>query len=309
MPRDARVSQKIATEIQGKNILDKWILARLNQLISEVTENMEKYDLPRAVRPISEFISDLSTWYIRRSRDRFKSPSASSGQSDKQAALDTTAYVLIEISKVMAPFTPFLSEQLWQKVTGLEFSDPDRSVHLERWPESHNVERITHNVIEEMQAVRSIVELALAKRDEAGIKVRQPLQELRISNFEFRIEYLQLLKDELNVKNITSTKGKGEVSVDLDTEMTAELIEEGLAREIVRTVNAMRKESGLTIKDNVRIYYSADDEDTRISIKKISPMIIKNTLAVSMEYGKNENQILEKKAISNGKEIRLWFEK
>ncbi|MEA1962773.1 MAG: isoleucine--tRNA ligase, partial [Patescibacteria group bacterium] len=192
------------------NVLDKWILARLNQLVCEVTENMDKYNLPKAARPIAEFINDFSTWYIRRSRDRFKSKD----ENDKQFALRTTKYILSQLAKVMAPFTPFIAEQIWQKVSGNEFKNENKSVHLEEWPNKES--RIKNNklrILEEMAMVRKIVELGLAKRDEAGIRVRQPLSKLRITNYELQDEYIYLIKDELNVKNIKLERGGGELKV------------------------------------------------------------------------------------------------
>ncbi|MFA5318474.1 MAG: class I tRNA ligase family protein, partial [Patescibacteria group bacterium] len=182
-------------KIESENMLDKWIIARLNQLIDEVTENMNNYNLVKATRPIEEFINDLSTWYIRRSRDRFKSED----EQDKQAALNTTGFVLLELSKVIAPVMPFMAETIWQKVTGNDFKDGNKSAHLESFP---TVEKIDDKIIGDMAQVQKIVEMGLAKRDEAGIKVRQPLSELRITNYELRNEYENLIKDELNVKSV-----------------------------------------------------------------------------------------------------------
>jgi len=183
----------IETEPKSENVLDVWIVARLNQLISEVTKSMDTYNLPSASRPIGAFIDDLSTWYIRRSRDRFKGDDA----VDAKAAMETTGYVLLQLAKVMAPFMPFMAEQVWQKVSGNEFKDENKSVHLENW---NVVGVIDEKALEDMEKVRKIVELGLAKRDEAGIKVRQPLSQLRITNYELKEEYKVLVLDEINVK-------------------------------------------------------------------------------------------------------------
>lgn len=259
-----------------KNILDIWILTKLNQLIKEVTENLEKYNLPGASRPISGFIDDLSTWYLRRSRDRFKD----GDEKDKQAVLATTKLVLIELAKVMAPFTPFIAEQIWQKLTGNDFKNKDRSVHLEKWPEVINLknERLD-NIIKEMEQVRNIVELGLSKRDEAGIKVRQPLHELKIKNYELKNDFKLLILDELNVKNIVCEKGTGSISVELDTNITHELKLEGIKREIVRLVNAARKDSGLSLKDHTKIFYSTDNELILNSIETFREEIMKDTIS------------------------------
>ena len=259
-----------------KNILDIWILTKLNQLIKEITENLEKYNLPGASRPISGFIDDLSTWYLRRSRDRFKD----GDEKDKQTVLATTKLVLIELAKVMAPFTPFIAEQIWQKLTGNDFKNKDRSVHLEKWPEVINLknERLD-NIIKEMEQVRNIVELGLSKRDEAGIKVRQPLHELKIKNYELKNDFKLLILDELNVKNIVCEKGVGSISVELDTNITHELKLEGIKREIVRLVNAARKDSGLSLKDHTKIFYSTDNELILNSIETFREEIMKDTIS------------------------------
>ncbi|MDD4333067.1 MAG: isoleucine--tRNA ligase [Patescibacteria group bacterium] len=276
---------------ESENILDQWILVRLSQLIKEITEAMEKYNMPEASRPITAFIDDLSTWYIRRSRDRFKSDD----EKDKQAAIETTSYVLLTLSKVIAIFMPFMAENLWQRLTGNNFKDENKSVHLESWPTAHNMENITHNkLLEEMVVVRKIVELGLAKRDEAGIKVRQPLQELRIKNYELRMEYLELVKDELNIKEIKCEKGNGEIAVELNTEISEELKLEGVKREIVRFVNALRKDAGLSIQDRVEIYWQSDGAGVKEAFELFKDEILKDTLSVSLtqgEGGENKKEV------------------
>jgi len=278
------------------NILDRWILARLNELIKEVTDNMDNYDLPRATRPITEFIDDLSTWYLRRSRDRFK--------SGEQDAIKITSYVLLQLSKLIAPFMPFMAEQLWQKVTGNDFKDKDKSVHLENWPQAtSSKQQATNKMLGKMEIVRKIVELGLAKRDEAGIRVRQPLNQLRIKNCELRIEYENLIKDELNVKNVVSKKGRGELEVELITELTLELIQEGVKRELVRFINALRKEVGLTIQDRIKIFWHSEDKDIKKAIKKYGNEIIKDTLADEIQESVNDADIKKEVKVNDGKVV------
>ncbi|MEK7166799.1 MAG: isoleucine--tRNA ligase [Patescibacteria group bacterium] len=259
-----------------ENILDVWILTRLNQLIKEVTENLEKYNLPGASRPIGEFINDLSTWYLRRSRNRFKGDD----DKDKQDALTTTQYILIELSKVIAPFTPFIAEQIWQKVTGNNFKNKDKSAHLEKWPEIINLKPDKFdNILEEMEQVRNIIEFGLAKRDEAKIKVRQPLQELRIKNYELKNDFKLLILDELNIKNIVCEKGNGAISVELDTNITHKLKLEGIKREIVRIVNAARKDAGFNLKNCTKIFYFTDSKLILDAIKIFKKEILKDTMS------------------------------
>jgi len=294
------------------NVLDIWITARMEETKKIITEKMDNYDL-HAIREIPVFIDDLSTWYIRRSRDRFKGDDA----KDKQNALATTKYVLIELAKVMAPFMPFTAEQVWQKVTGNDFKDENKSVHLESWPilksEKTKKDQVMYglqytSVLLYMRETRKIVEFSLAKRDEAGIKVRQPLQKLKIQNsiiskFLSKNEYLELIKDEVNVKEIEFIDGKGELSVELDIKITPELKQEGIKRELVRAINNARKEAGMTIQDRAVIYYQTDSKDIKEAFEKFGKEIMKDTLADDLQVGSGEAVKI------NSEEVDLKVEK
>ena len=282
-------------ESKSENILDQWILARLDQLIGEVTKHMNTYDLPRSVRPITEFVNDLSTWYIRRSRDRFKSED----ETDKNAAIATTKFALVELSKLMAPFTPFIAEQVWQSVTGLNFSNENRSVHLEAWPETRSTQHVTrNNIIEEMEQIRKIVEIGLSKRDEVKIKIRQPLNKFSIFNFQFSNNaYEELIKDELNVKNIECVSGNETLSISLDTEITPELKLEGIKRDLVRFVNAIRKDMNLSLNNRTEIYYETESELIRTAIEKHTKELMNDTLSETVKYGLDN--------IENKKEVKI----
>ena len=282
----------------SNNILDKWILARLNQLIDEVTKNMDNYIIPKAIRPIEEFINDLSTWYIRRSRDRFKG----NDEQDKKFALQTTKFILIELSKIMAPFLPFLAEQVWQNVNDINFKDKNKSVHLEKWPVT---EKIDNKILKEMEAVRKIVELGLAKRDEVGIKVRQPLNELKIKSKKLKTEkeYDNLIKDELNIKKINldikiSEELKIGDEIELDTKITPELKEEGTIREIIRSINNLRKQANMTIRDRAIIYWQTDNKNIENIINENKKYILKSTLSDELIKNINNN-------IKNIKSIKI----
>lgn len=266
---------------QSENVLDKWIIARLDELIGEVTRNMDNYVLPKAVRPIEGFISDLSTWHLRRSRDRFKSEDA----VDKRAALNVTGYALGELAKVMAPFTPFIAEELWQRVSGYDFADQEKSVHLEAWPEPAGGP--DQEVLDNMDRIRRVVEMGLAKRDEAGIKVRQPLGTLTVRGDKLALEdgYWQLVKDEVNVKEVKTAEGNGALEVELDTQMTDELRQEGIKRELVRFINALRKNAGLTINDRIKVYWQSGSDEIRTAINQYKQDILTDTLADDMEEG------------------------
>ncbi len=299
------------------NVLDQWIIARLNQLIAEVTKQMDGYDLPRSVRPLSDFINDLSTWYIRRSRERFKSddekdPSASSGQaSDRDNALATTKYVLIELSKVMAPFMPFMAESLWQRVTGNNFKDDKKSVHLEAWPESRNVERVTHNkILEEMSIARTSAAEGLSARDAAGIKIRQvlPFYESPLAK-DLSEELARLIKEEVNVLRYAYGSEKK-----LGTELTEELKLDGVRRELVRSINNLRKNAGLTIADCIAIYWSIDEADFSAPLvkqvfEKFGEELKKDTLAESIKHEHRDDADAKKEVKVNGETVWLGIKK
>ncbi|MEX2013580.1 MAG: class I tRNA ligase family protein [Parcubacteria group bacterium] len=247
--RDRKLESSESKE-ESKNILDKWILARLNELIAISTVKLDAYKLLEPTRAIRDFIDDLSTWYLRRSRGRIK-------ENDK-AAKQTLRFVLIELSKLMAPFTPFIAEDIYQKVRG----DKDaESVHLENWPTVKKsflwLTFLTSNssgkdIIRDMEKTRRIVSLALEARSKANIKVRQPLNQLRIKSKELKEEFLDLIRNELNVKRVVIDKNL-EQEVELDTRLTPELEEEGLVREEIRNIQEMRKEKGLHPKDAMKM--------------------------------------------------------
>jgi len=267
--------------------LDRWITVRLKELTAEMTQAMDAYDLPSACRPITAFIEDFSTWYLRRSRDRFKSKN----EKDKKSAIQTTGYILTELSKLIAPFMPFVAERIWQKVSGLDFSDENRSVHLEAWPESEDLNGEEKETVAQMAAARKIVELGLAQRDKAGVKVRQILAEMKIKNCPLGEEYLELVRDEMNVKKISVQKGESEAAVELDTALTPELELEGLKRELVRTINAMRKKAGLTINDKIILAWKSEEEKAKALFETYGDEIAKEILAEKIENSEAEEEM------------------
>ncbi|OGL77225.1 hypothetical protein A3J43_04370 [Candidatus Uhrbacteria bacterium RIFCSPHIGHO2_12_FULL_54_23] len=227
-----------------RHVLDKWIVARVSQLIKLVTERLEAYDITPAGRAIQEFVTDLSTWYVRRSRERMK--------SGDEEARQTLRLVLIEAATLIAPFVPFTAEALWGKLQRTRNKEQGtiESVHLADWPKAGEIDL---DVLNTMAAVRKIVEAGLAARAAAKMPIRQPLQCARIRNLELGIkeEYIEILKDELNVKEVIIEKGAGELAVELDTNLTEELKLEGMKRELIRAVNNLRKAAKLTIQDTI----------------------------------------------------------
>ncbi len=247
--RDREI-EKINNKKESKNILDKWILTKLDALVLEMTKNIDEYRLLEPVRNMRDFIDDLSTWYLRRSRDRVK-------LGDLEAK-QTLYHVLKTLSKLLAPFAPFAAEELYQR---LKNENDKESVHLESWPEVKKKFSLfgsgDKNIVEDMEEVRRVVSLALEARSKANIKIRQPLQELRIKNNELGSEYLDLIKDEINVKNVIADKNLAE-EVLLDIKLTPELEEEGRVREFIRNLQEMRKEKNL--KPGDKMEYGVTDD-------------------------------------------------
>jgi len=244
-----------------KFILDKWILSLLHKLIKEVTENLESYDTVNSIARIKDFISDLSTWYIRRSRE-YVGPSAAD-EEDKLAFYETCHEVIITLCKIMAPITPFISEKIYRDLTSSE------SVHLASWPKAD--ESLIDQALEsEMESVRAVVEMGHAKRKIYGLKVRQPLSELIVSNSKFiiRNELYFLLTDELNVKKVRFIEGEGEMIVDFDLNITPELKAEGEARDIVRSIQEERKKLGTKVDEKVDVSISNWPQGFEEYIKK-----------------------------------------
>lgn len=258
------------------NVLDQWIISKTHGLINVVEKAMKEYELQIASRAILPFIDDLSNWYIRRSRKRFW---RSDDQHDKLNAYKTLHYVLVQLSHVLAPFTPFMAEELFRNLTGLE------SVHLRDWPE---VGHVNERVVSEMDAVRDAVNDGLALRAKAGIKIRQPLSSLKMKGVPAlgpnASEYYDIMREELNVKDV-NWKTDGVRQLELDTEITPALHIEGLAREVVRVVQQSRKEAGYAVDDRINITISTENSLLKEAVEDQKEYIAEQTLAVSVAFG------------------------
>lgn len=248
-----------------KNPLDQWIVSRVHQLNQEVDTNMAKYDVPSAVKPILPFIEDASNWYVRRSRRRFWK---SGDDTDKNNAYRTLHYVLTQLAQIMAPFTPFLAEELYQKLTGGE------SVHLLDWPVAGHVNEL---VVTDMETVRDYVNQGLGIRAKERLKVRQPLASFTVPTLGQFVDFEDILTEELNVKKVV--KGK-EVAFDLV--VTPELKREGMMREVVRQVQNARKQAGLNVDDRINLRLATDDDELQKTIVEFSDVIKAETLAADL---------------------------
>jgi len=237
------------------HILDRWILARLNQLKKEVTENLENYHIFESARAIRDFIFDLSQWYLRRSRERIKGGS--------QEALATLSFTLIELAKLLAPFTPFIAEYIFKK------QSPEESVHLMSWPNEFDFDP---DLLVKMVETRKLVSQALEIRAKAGIKVRQPLSLLTIP-IALPAEFLELIKEEVNVKKIIVGQ-----ELNLDLTITAELKEEGILRELIRSLQDLRKENNFLPRELIKISIETDEAGFNFLNKFLTE--IKNTVLI-----------------------------
>jgi isoleucyl-tRNA synthetase len=260
-------------EIKSSNPLDIWVKNRLAELTSDITSALEKYEVDKAARPIADFIDDLSTWYIRRSRDRFKAEGDKEAESDKAMALATTRNVLLDFAKLIAPFMPFLAEDVYLRLKG-----PLESVHLESWPENTKVDT---KINEAMQDARKLTSMAMEARMKAKINVRQPLAKLIVKT-KFPESLVEIIKDEVNVKEVV-TDTTLTVDVSLDTNITPELKEEGLVRELIRSIQDLRKGKGLTIKDRVVLVVDTDSSVAEL-IKKNTAVISSTTLLKNIVF-------------------------
>ncbi len=257
-----------------QNKLDVWVISRVHQLIQEVDKYMQAYDMPNATKPILEFIEDASNWYVRRSRKRFWK---SEDDADKNNAYRTLHYVLTQAAKVMAPFTPFLAEELYRNLTGEE------SVHLVDWPE---VGHINELAVAEMELTRYVITGALGVRAQAGLKVRQPLASLEITlpSGELSTDMVEIIKEEVNVKQVV-VKTNATLSVPaflLDKHLTPALKSEGLMREVVRQVQAARKAADLQVDDRIKLSLHAEAAELAEAITGHKEMIMTETLATSL---------------------------
>lgn len=284
---------KKKNEFSPGNLLDKWIVSCVEELNAEIVERLDEYDVVGAARLFDVFVDDLSNWYVRRSRKRFQ------GQGKEEAA-QTLYYILLKTSKLLAPFTPFLSEYIYK-----DLKKKEKSVHLEDYPLPEN-KLIDKEIKGKMSKVREIVSAGLKERAMLGIKVRQPLASFQIPSSEKQIpiQLVDLIREEVNVKEVIF----GNVAK-LDAKMTAELKEEGISREVMRTIQAMRKKAGLKPEDKISVFYSGDKEIARILQKNKKQIISETRLNNLTEKEKSDDFGIKKEIKIENKELWLAIEK
>ena len=267
----------------SKNILDQWILARLNELIKLTTENLNNYKLLEPTRALRDFVGDLSTWYLRRSRERIK-------DGDKEAK-QTLYFVLKTLAQVMAPFAPFAAENIWLR---LKTKEDEESVHLTEWSHFAKVSRGAAEVLKNMEEVRTIVSLGLEASQRAKIQVRQPLASLQVSakggsasggeSLKLSSEYIELIKDELNVKQVVVGN-----EFKLSTDLSHDLKQEGSYRGLLRAIQDLRKKMNLTPRDIISLVIETNDEGKKL-IQKFEQDMKKVVLASKIELKNTDGE-------------------
>lgn len=256
-------------KVGEKNVLDKWVLARLTEVVLTVNKELDRYDVTVAARVIEDFVTgDLSTWYIRRSRDRM-GPEAE--EAERNQALGVLYGVFVTLMRLLAPFMPFLAEEIYHNLeTG------DESVHLTDYPKGDE-SLLDKQLIADMKVVRQVVEAGHAKRKEAEIKLRQPLKGVKyFHSAKLSNELEKIVAEELNVKEVEFDKTANELKVELDIKLTPELQKEGEARELIRQIQQLRKNGDLTLKDKINVKAPSWP-------KEFEEMILKSTASVSIE--------------------------
>ncbi len=294
----ARQHQFKPEEIISENILDRWIWGREERMKREIERGLQDYDLMRAARAVRPMVEDLSTWYIRRSRERFV-------RGDREA-LETLYAVLKEFSRAVAPVLPFTAEAIYQNLAGGVDGGAEESVHLEEWPEVNGrLIEATKDLDVKMEKIRLVCYLGNSLRREASLGVRQTLSELVVvveGGGEFSEEELELVKDELNVKEVGLVGGMREqegwiskkeagLKVFLNTVITEELRQEGLAREIIRRGQVLRKKAGYDLNDRIKLYWRSEKEglgEVVVNNRDMIERALKADEVVKMEEGEDE---------------------
>jgi isoleucyl-tRNA synthetase len=302
--------------------LDAWILSKLQKLTQSIRERWDAYDPAPTIKHISDFIEDLSGWYVRRNRRRFWKPGA---DEDKLAAYQTLYECLVTLTKLIAPIMPFFAEELYQNLVVAIDPNAAESVHLTGFPDAQaNLRKETLET--ETELVRELISLGLAARKSAEIKVRQPLANsmmLGLSEEQQKIveKYNSIFTEELNIRKVSFAeknkvladnfvKSKDETGADqyqfyIDTSLTKELENEGLARELVHKIQNLRKTAGFDVVDRIEFYYEASDKLSD-AINSYDTYIAQEVLAVKMDKISLAKEVDIKKAMSiNGEPVTI----
>jgi isoleucyl-tRNA synthetase len=277
-------------EPKSSNILDQWILSRLNTTINEITQAIDDYRLDKAARPISDLLDDLSNWYVRRSRRRFWK---SEDDADKQSAYQTLHFTLLRLCQLMAPFAPFLTDYIWREL--VRGTDLPTSVHLSDWPPAGP---INQKLISDMAQAREYVTFGLAQRAEAHIKVRQPLVSASVPKLPN--VFKEVIAEELNVQKVEWGK-----VVKVNTRITAELKRVGLIRDVIRYVQTVRKEAELRVDDRIQLALITQNAELEQAIQEYSENIKAETLALDLSLRNEELKGLKREVLIENRKLLI----
>ncbi len=284
----------------SNNILDKWILEKLNELTHNIVKGLDHYDPYKPSNLITEFVQELSTWYVRRSRRRFWK---SENDVDKNSAYETLYDVLKQLSILLAPFTPMFAERLY---AGLKQPQDPPSVHLCEYPRSR---QLNQEILVNMAQTREIVEEGLSQRKQFGIKVRQPLSLLKYNLKSLDSELEEIIREETNIKAITFDSGLTEKVV-IDRQITKELADEGLARELVRKIQDMRKKANFNVSDRIEIAFKTKDSNLEaVILKTWNDYLTRETLCQRIASSIDENMDYSEEAEIEGKKIWIGLKR
>ena len=322
-------ASKYTLEFDKLSVLDKWLLSRLNTLITEVDTRLDNYQIPEAARALQDFVDECSNWYVRRSRERFW---AKGMEQDKINAYMTLYTALVTVSKLAAPMIPFMTEEIYQNlVRSLDKSAPE-SVHLCDFPTA-NPSYVDKELEEAMEEVLDIVVMGRACRNTANIKNRQPIGTMFVKAGTVLSDfYKEIVEDELNAAGalkfdvngvevsltkddllIEMTQKEGYVSeadnnmtVVLDTNLTEELIEEGFVYEIISKIQTMRKEADFEVMDHIRVSLCGNEKVAGIAASN-QEFIAGKVLADYITAG--ESLAVSKEWNVNGENVTIGIEK
>ena len=312
--------------------LDRWVLSELNSLVRRVTDDLEGYDPTSSGRSIQQFVDDLSNWYVRRSRRRFWKSGA---DADKLAAYWTLYTCLVTLTKLLAPFTPFVAEAMYQNLVRSVDAEAPQSVHLAAWPQA-DAALVDDQLIHDTRLVMRVVSLGRAARSKAGIKVRQPLavaavfvhnaaqaeglrrlggqvlEELNVKHLEV-IDSAEVFEGRKAVEHPTDllallpdgaalAEDEAGYAVGIDTAITPELADEGLARELVHRIQNMRKAAGFEIADRISLYYS-DAQRLRRVFADYGDYVREETLAEEIAEGRAPDAAYVEEQMVEGEKV------
>lgn len=266
---------KMLTQPKSANVLDKWMIARLNDAIGQATAYADAYEVPKVMKTLADLLDDTSNWFVRRSRRRFWK---SEDDSDKANAYATLHYTLVRLSQLLAPWAPFVADEIWRRVT--KGTELPKSVHLSDWPE---ITKVDGKVLGDMQAVREVITEGLAQRAAAKIKVRQPLAKATVPKLPEA--FRDILAEELNVKTVVF----GGKKVELDTNMTDTLKAEGVMRDLIRHIQNLRKTAGLQVDDRIVLHIQSGDSLVQRAIADFGQTIQQETLATKFSNQPQEH--------------------